>query len=135
MTPILFSKARNITIVNEVLCIHREVPTSISRSVKLSPFYFEQLDSGDILLQYALHNDMPYYYQYKVGAYVMNILRLYCLMDDYLGQNEIKHYKKKIKEKVMNYRTDFFFKSTASVVSKTACLMYLIHQTILKLFS
>ena len=45
--------ARKICIIQKVLYIHREVKTSISRSGKLSSFYFEQIESGAILLEYC----------------------------------------------------------------------------------
>lgn len=48
--PFILSSARNVKYTNRVLYIHREVRTSISRSGKLSSFYFEMIKSYPILI-------------------------------------------------------------------------------------
>lgn len=81
MTPIILSKANRIGFVHEVFYLHREVSTSISRSGKLGSFYFEQIESGRILLEYSASNNLPNYYAYQVGIYLNSILRIWALMD------------------------------------------------------
>jgi len=135
MTPILYSKAQMICIIKEPLYIHREVPTSISRSGKLSSFYYEQILSGDILLEYSKSTGMVKYFRYQVGLYIISILRIYCLMDRYLEEPKISLYRREIKDKVRKYRVDFYKYADLPFIRKLICLLFDIHPTLLKFVS
>lgn len=81
MTPILYYYARNICIVNTVFYAHREISTSLSRSGKLSKFYFDQIESGNILCEFLREKKLKNMYDYSLNIYLLSILRIYCLMN------------------------------------------------------
>ena len=109
MTPILLFNASQIAIINETIYFHREVSTSISRSGKLSSFYFEQIRSGNILLEYSANHKLDNYYKYQLSIYINAILRIWCLCkEDQLqryGKDIITNYKKYISD-YMNLAED-----------------------------
>lgn len=102
MTPIIFSKAKTICVVKEKLYLHREVKTSISRSAKLSSFYYEQIYSGNFLLEYSKRNNLMSYYKYQLKIYINSILRIYILAEgEYFNKYEdsiIKYYNMYLKD-------------------------------------
>ena len=126
MTPIIYSKAKTICIVKRILYLHREVSTSISRSGKLSSFYFDQIYSGDILLKYAKCNGLSRYYCFYIGAYIQSILRIYGLMDEYVTLADYNNYKHLIAEKEKKYRKDFFTSREVPLLLKISCFIYVI---------
>lgn len=135
MTPILFYQATKICIIPEVLYIHREVASSVSRRGGLSEYYFEQIYSGDYLLCFSKENKLSKFYSYQLGIYIISILRIYCLMDSYKHGEELNRYRKLIKEKERKYRADFYLKGNASFTNKALCLIYDISPYVLKKIS
>lgn len=133
MAPILYNEARFVCILDEQFYIHREVKTSISRSGKLSNFYFEQIFSGDILLIYCSKRELSKYYSYQLGIYLRSIIRIYCLMDNYLEKNECDRYRKLIIEKFRNYYKDFHKIGFSTKKEKLIIELFNISPTIIKL--
>lgn len=119
MTPIIYSMARKICIIQKVLYIHREVKTSISRSGKLSSFYFEQIESGAILLEYCKKRNLTKYYAYELGIYFRTILRIWCLLDTVDMQESKRHeYKEKIITEYYKYYNDYMKVGTDKIYIK-----------------
>ena len=134
MTPIIYSKAREICIVKSVMYLHREVSTSISRSGLLTSFYTEQVDSGDILLDYVKRNNLKKYYNYRIGIYLVSIIRLFCLIDQYNEYN-VDSVREAIKKKERKYRLDFYIGGDKTIKSFCICLLFDISPLLLKVLS
>ena len=99
MTPILYYKAKKVVLIDEAFYYHREVSTSISRSRKITNFYYNQIYSGIILLDFCKQNQLINYYNYEIKLYVESIIRIYCLMPKNKKYEEdiflnVKKYKK-----------------------------------------
>lgn len=103
MTPIIFHYARKIVFVNEVLYYHREVPTSISRSGIISEFYIDQINSGDILLEFVRKQGLLHYYKYQINVYIKSIIRIWCLISI-----EDKNREKKVKDQIRKYFKKYY---------------------------
>lgn len=132
MTPIIYSQARKIGVIKEKLYVHREIKTSISRSGKLSAFYFEQIDSGDILIRYAKNSDLPNIYSYTLGCYFRCLIRIYCLMDEYLDEKRQNSYKKKIESKLYEYKEEYFCKGKTELRYRLCCILFFMSPTLTK---
>lgn len=126
LTPIIFSKARKICAVKEILYLHREVSTSISRLGELSSFYYEQIDSGKILLEYAKTHDLNNYYKYELKIYINSILRIYMLSDDI----HLESYGILIKRNYRLYLKDYIKYSKDGVFHKLALLSFIVSPNI-----
>ncbi len=124
MTPILYYYARNICIVCEPYYFHREVKTSISRSGKMSSFYYDQINSGDILLAFCKEKSLPALYAYELGIYMKTILRIWCLMEQSLGETVFLNYQKNILKFYHKYLRDYLKLSKASIFEKAAVAMF-----------
>lgn len=72
--PQILIKARKVAYTNKVLYVHREVQTSISRSNKLSSFYYEQIDSYPIILDLYKDNDLSDLYETTLKEYANSCL-------------------------------------------------------------
>lgn len=131
MTPIIYSKAKNVCIVDKILYIHREVNTSISRSGKLSSFYFEQIQSGDILLTYSRKNELKKYFDFYLSSYIKGILRIFCIMDKYFDTNQLAKYKELIDVKMQKYGREALINRNVSITSRILSLAYLINPRII----
>lgn len=105
MTPILFYNARKICVIEQIIYFHREVPTSISRSGKLSSFYYEQIYSGDFLLQFSKEKGLKSYYRYELAIYLDSILRIWCLADE----SQFEKYRLDIIHFYKKYITEYLF--------------------------
>lgn len=122
VTPLLYCKARKICIVQHPLYLHREVSTSISRSGKLSSFYYEQIDSGNILLKYYKKHHMTGMYSYEITKYIRNCLRIWCLIDE---NNPQKHeLGLRIRQQYKKYFPDYLKYAKTSSAEKTAFFLY-----------
>lgn len=118
MTPILYYYARKICIIFRPYYIHREVATSISRSGKLTSFYYEQIESGNILLEFYKQKNIRDMYRYELGIYLKSILRVWCLMDETLEREQKAIYQKRIKENYKKYIADYLKYSYAPIGEK-----------------
>ena len=119
MMPILYAKSRKVVLVNQLVYIHREVPTSISRSGQLSKFYYEQIESGNILLQFCKTNKLKNLYAYELKIYFGSILRIWCLIDrEKIPFKQKDTYKEKICEYYRKYIVDYLFKSSDKLYNK-----------------
>ena len=128
MTPIIYSKAKKICLIDNVYYIHREVKTSISRSGKLSKFYFEQIDSGNILLLYCKKHGLLEYYKYEVSIYIKTLLRIWCLIDETSLKNEEKKvYKKKIRYYYNLYLSEYIKFGTDAILDKIVFVCFKIN--------
>lgn len=108
ISPILFFKANKITLVDSVCYIHREVPTSISRAGKLTNFYYEQIESGNIVLRFCKDNDLKVLYSYELKKYFDSILRIWCLMEyEEMDSKVRRNYKIKINKYYNFYLKDY----------------------------
>ena len=108
ITPIILGAAKKVAILSGVYYLHREVPTSISRSGLLNSFMFDHMEAGDIMLQYFSKNDCAKSYSIKLSRYFQDILRVYCLMDYYNIELERKQrYEKSIISFYKKYRRDY----------------------------
>lgn len=99
VTPLIYYHAEKICIVLAPYYIHREVKTSISRSGKLSSFYYEQIYSGDIKLGFLEEAGLQKLYVYELRNYIDVILRLWCLMDS----SKYDKYRRDIKRYYRKY--------------------------------
>lgn len=104
MTPIIYSKANLISIVHKILYLHREVSTSISRSGKLGTFYYEQIYSGSILLDYCKNICvLKPYYDYQLKIYLGSILRIWALSNS----ETLNKYRQDILNSYKKYIADY----------------------------
>lgn len=126
ITPLIYCVARKICIVKQILYLHRELKTSISRSGKMSLFYYEQTDSGQILLEFYKENDMKEMYGYELDLYMRTILRNYCLINEgNLNSEEIQKNKYKIRKCYKKYLKDYLKYASCSVGRKLIFFCYL----------
>ena len=129
MTQIIFHYARKIVFVNDVLYYHREVPTSISRSGKISEFYIDQINSGDILLEFVREKGLLNYYNYQIDVYIKSIIRIWCLIsiDD-------KNREGKIKNQIRKYFKKYYkeYVSINGIGKKILAYMFLLCPQIVK---
>lgn len=116
MTPIIYCQARKICIVKIPMYVHREVGESISRSGKLSTFYYEQIDSGEILLNFYKNNNMREMYDYELNKYAKVLFRLVCLDDN---DERVGRALKQIKK----YRRQILVCKTIKITNKIAVLL------------
>lgn len=125
MTPILYSSSNRICIIKNIFYVHREISNSISRSMKLSPFFYEQIDSGDILLEYYKNKLLPAMYDYQLNIHYRTILRIYCLID---YEKVPYEFKKTIKSKIVSqynkYYTDFVKADSISIGTKILFILF-----------
>lgn len=125
VTPIIYYNARLVSIVRGVFYLHREVPTSISRSMKLSPFFYEQIDSGKILLDFFKSVSLYNMYDWQLDNYYRTILRLYCLID---YEQLDKDYANGLKQKIIkNYNEcygDYFSAKGIGIIRKICVLAF-----------
>ena len=128
MTPLLYWQAKRIVIVKSPFYIHREVPTSISRSGKLSRFYYEQVDAGRILLKFYSRNHMENMYVYELGIYINSILRIYCLIgrgqDNQVEGCDWTKISWKIKNYFQIYRKQYWKYSVDRLPKKLCFLLF-----------
>lgn len=134
MTPILYARALRIVLVNNIVYIHREVNTSISRSGKLSSFYYDQIESGNILLEFCKKERLEKFYSFQLSEYYKSILRIWCLIDDdkTLDNNLFLIYKQKICKYYQKYLRDYLIKSKDRIYVKFAFCCFLISKKIWK---
>ncbi len=104
ITPILFYNARRICIIGEAIYAHREISTSISRSGKISAFYLDQIESGNILCEFFREKSMTDMYNYTLDLYLFSILRIYCLAE---LERDYGYYKKRIEGFYKKYIKDY----------------------------
>ena len=95
------------------LYIHREVKESVSRAGNLSSFYYEQIDSERVLLEYYKSNEMTDMYEYELNKYVRVLFRIACLDDS-------KEIYDRIKLKIRQYKKEILKSNTVSLVNKAA---------------
>ncbi len=133
LTPILYAEAKKITLLSDVVYIHREVQTSISRSAKLSAFYYEQIKSGELLLEYAKAHGLKRYYAYSLGIHIGAILRIWCLIDDaQLTSARKEQYKQDIIQSYKRYFKEYCRNSGDSISKKIVFRLFSLNRTIFK---
>ena len=109
--PQILLKARNVCYTNKVLYIHREVASSISRSQKLSSFYFEQIESFPIILELYKKNGFYDLYQTTLREYINScLMRLYYYISIEPKKYDFINLDKKIFFRFSNYYNDIISK-------------------------
>lgn len=130
MTPILYREAKKISVVDRVIYIHRELETSISHMMKLGNYYYEQIESGNILLEYCKEKNIPKMFQFELEIYYRVLLRIYCLIDkEEIGKDK----KKAIKDKIVYYYKKYYndmIQSTQPLTRKILYSMFMINKQI-----
>ena len=124
MMPIIYSKASQVVLLKSKLYIHREVPTSISRSGKLSSFYYEQIESGNILLEYCQTNKIQKYYSYQLCIYIRTLMRLYMLLPMYKQSGDLLTYDTRIKNMVSKYSYKYLMTNDKNSRTKLLFFIY-----------
>lgn len=126
VTPILFNEANQIAVVYRAMYGHREIKSSISRSGKLSQFYYDQIESGNILIEYAENNNLEKYYIYILGLYFITILRIYVLVDydELISENLKKEVKQRITIYYKKYISKFLKFSNFAILKKLAIYLF-----------
>ena len=105
-TPIFYNAAKKVCVVEGIYYWHREVANSISVSMKLGSFFYEQVDSGEILLNFYRKLSMKEMYDWQLDNFYRTILRLYCLVD---YENETKQFKDNLKLKCVTYYNKYYW--------------------------
>ena len=130
MTPILYRLANKVTVVDCIIYIHREVASSISHAIKLGPYYYEQIESGNILLEFCKTMDIPKMFQFELEIYYRVILRIFCLID----MEQIDDIKKAdLKNRIVGYFKKYYLdllKSNQSIFRKLFYSCFLINKKI-----
>lgn len=107
MTPILYRESENVCLVDCIIYLHRELPNSISHAVKLGPYYYEQIESGNLLLSYCKEKDIPEMFEFELEIYYRVILRIFCLIDkEKIDNTEKIVLKKKVEKYFRKYYRD-----------------------------
>ncbi|MCF0142427.1 MAG: hypothetical protein HUJ75_03525, partial [Parasporobacterium sp.] len=119
MTPIIYSQARNIVIIENTYYIHREVASSISRSGKLSDFYYEQIYSGEILLTHCREMGLEKMYKHELNIHIKTLLRIWVLIDLYkMADEKRKRLKDDIVKSFEKYKDEYMTLCDDSFVKK-----------------
>lgn len=128
MTPILYRMAEKVSIVDEALYVHREIETSISHARKLSSYYYEQIESGNILLDFCKSNDIPLMFQFELEIYYRVLLRIWCLIPNAeLDDTTKEGYKLSIKKYYKKYFKDMM-RSKQSLFRKIFYMTFLVNK-------
>ncbi|MDH6366297.1 MULTISPECIES: glycosyltransferase [unclassified Breznakia] len=123
VSPMLFYAANKVIINTKVMYIHREISSSISRSNKLSSFYFEQIDSYDILLKFLKDKEIAKSYNYILNTYAKCLLRIWFkLKTDSRNAKRKKEYLKKIDYRFDCYKNEFLQKTNNGI--KINCIVF-----------
>ena len=130
--PILYSKASQVVLLKSKLYIHREVPTSVSRSGKLSNFYYEQIDSGNLLLDYCRDNQLNKYYNYQICIYIRTLMRLYILLPKYKKGGELLSYDIKIHKMIKKYSHEYLGIYDKNLKTKLMFCIYKLYPQLLR---
>lgn len=90
MTPIILNYAKEAAFTSDVIYVHREIQTSISRSNRFTSFYVEQSYSSEILLNFYRVNGYEQLYKRQLIDLYRTLLRNYYLMKKYNASYEEK---------------------------------------------
>lgn len=133
MTPFYLLAAGQIIGIQIPMYIHREVPTSVSRSGKLSSFYYEQIDSGEIVLNFFKNNQFTDMYRLQLKTYINTLLRIWYLIQftdlDKISQ---ENFKKVIEERFIRYYNEYLAKGKAKLIEKISAVIFYIKPGIWK---
>lgn len=77
MTPIILYHAKKSVFINHTVYIHRERPESLSRCGKMGPFYYEQIYSNKILIQFFKQKQLKELYFHQIRNFGKYLLFLY----------------------------------------------------------
>ncbi len=133
ITPILYYYARKICIVFSPYYFHREVVSSISRSGRLSSFYYEQIYSGDLLLKFCKKKSLSGLYRHEVNKYMESIIRIHCLMDK--SCESYKAYRKEICHRFWKHCLGYLRHGAAAPLKKLIILSYGFLPDLFRLFA
>ena len=129
VTPLLYYYANQIVLLTDIYYVHRDMAGSISNSMKLSSFYYEQIQSGHILLQFYRKKKLDHMYKDQLCLYMHTILRLACLTDDdhAISAHQKQEIKKSVQYRYHRYKKDYFMKGNESAVRKFIIFLYSIN--------
>lgn len=106
--PMVLYRAQRIAYSSLVKYIHREVQSSISRSGRLSSFHFEQIASGNIVLDFYRTNGFPENYHGALIGYSDILLRcFYYLSTNYTLRQKYGKWLADIDQFVKKYDREF----------------------------
>ena len=119
MTPMVLYYAQKVAILPDPYWIHREVPTSISRSGILWDFYYDQIESGNILLSFFKAKGLEKPWKIFISKYMKIILRIWCLIDYYdMAEEKRNNLKQKIQRFYNYYYFDYIKYGKSSWIEK-----------------
>lgn len=78
VTPLIIFHAKYTRFTNHIVYYHREHKESISRSGKMSSFYYEQLYSNQLLIQFYYEHKLMQLYNRQLKLYLRFLIFLYC---------------------------------------------------------
>lgn len=108
IAPLLIDYAKKVIVVDCISYLHRENKESLTRSGKLSQFYFDHIESGKILLEYYKLKKYKSAYAMQLYNYVNSLLRIRVLLyiDNKLNVNK----KIELQNKIDKYYKEYYFK-------------------------
>lgn len=125
LTPILLYNANKIAVIDEKLYIHREVPTSISRCGKLSPYYLDIIESDRILLEFYREKALKDNYKNQLKNYSRTLLRSYYLLHSYTQDYSLKKNSyNKINTYFQYYKHDFLILAKTGILEKISIIIF-----------
>lgn len=129
VTPILYYYARKIVILDGVYYVHRECNSSLSRTTQMSPFFYEQIESGKILLNFFTNHNMRSSYRFQLSAYLHTILRIWCLIeyDTLIDSDDTENIKRKIIVRYRQYIWEYFRYAEDKSIRKVWVLFYAVN--------
>lgn len=127
---ILLSNARKVKFSNQIVYLQRTLKDSQSRNGKLGIYYFEQIDSFDLLYQYLKDKELPKSKEHCINIYDKTLERTwYKLKHDGITYDNMQTILNKIDEKYGEYY-QYFLNTNCGVLRKMSMRCFANHRLI-----
>ena len=122
--PWILHHAGRIAYSSRVMYIHREIPTSISRSGRLNSFYFEQIEAYRWKLEFYREEEYEKLYHVEIKTYAMCLMRCYY----FLTKKNANYSKGNIWiQKIVQYFAEYYSlmkKESDSIIDTTNYMLF-----------
>lgn len=125
VAPMLIDYAKKVIVVDCISYLHRENKKSLTRSGKLSQFYFDHIETGKILLDYYKSKNYKNAYRRQIYNYMNSILRIRTLL--YVNSNLCIDRKVKYENKIDYYYKNIYLEFLLYASNNKRKLIYLLY--------